>query len=137
MQYRAAVVPTVLSLAGSLCHAQGQRVVPLASGDSVAIIAVGPAQVPNKPRGFIVRFYPYRSLGDTAELRRQALELRRILRPQLDSTGAPWIVLQATDQMPGPQAGYFNVKNFGFVLEKRGDGQWYFVNGTAPIDEHP
>jgi hypothetical protein len=123
------------SCLGAACGAQAPTIVHLASGDSVAIISAGPAHVPNQPEGFQVRFYPYRPLDDTAQLRRQALELRSALRPQLDSTNAPFVVLQATNQTPEPHVGIWHAVNYGFVLEKRADGKWYFLHGTIPIDE--
>ena len=134
MNFRVGVLLLTSSLLGWQ-SGHSQRVVSLPSGDSVAVISAGPAMVPNKPTGFIVKFYPYRSLDDTLQLKRQALELRRILRPMLDSTKAPWIVLQATDQKPGPHFGFFHVTNYGFVFEERADGKWYFLHATEPIPD--
>ena len=111
-------------------------IVHLSPQDSVAIISTGPAQVPHQPLGLLVQFYPYSGLGDTLRLRHLAFGLWQQLRSHIDSAGTPWVVLQATDQTPGPHTGVWQVHNFGFVILKHDDGRWYQLHDTIPF-EHP
>lgn len=104
---------------------QSSAVQHLPSGDSIAVIMAGPAVVPNRTPGLLVRFYPYGSLSDTTRLRDLALALWHQLVPRLDSVGISWLVLQATDQTPGPQLGVFRVHNYGFVFERGADSVWH------------
>ena len=115
--------------------ATAQEVIHLPSGDTVAILAVTQIRAPNRPPGLLIRFYPYTSLADTIHLRKLALSLRQTLRPKIEATGVPWLVLQATDQTPGPHLGIIRGENYGFVLEKRSNGKWYFLDGSEPIDD--
>jgi hypothetical protein len=103
----------------------------LSSGDSIAVITSGPAIVPDRVPGLLVRFYPYCSLSDTNHLRDLALELWHELTPRLDSSGITWLVLQATDQTPGPHSGVFHVKNYGFVFERGADGVWQRLSNPS------
>ena len=114
--------------------AWGQAIRHLSADDSVAIIATGPAQVPNQPLGLLIRFYPYGSLEDTARLRRLAHELWHQMQRQVDSAGTSWVVLQATDQTPEPHVGYWKVRNYGFVVQKHTDGKWYLLHDTKPFE---
>jgi hypothetical protein len=124
----------MMTIAPGLVHGQSAAIQHLPSGDSVAIIASGPASVPDKPPGLLVRFYPYSTLKDTNHLRELALQLWRDLQPRLDSLSIPWLVLQATDRTPGPRSGRWREKNYGFVLERRSDGKWYFLNQSVPLN---
>jgi hypothetical protein len=129
----ASMTTIVLSSAPRVLGAQAAAVQHLPSGDSIAITASGPATVPNQPTGLLVRFYPYSTLGDTNHLRDLAVQLWRSLRPRLDSLAIPWLVLQATDQTPEPHVGFWHVENYGFVVERRSDGRWYFLHQTDPL----
>lgn len=103
---------------------QSSAVQHLSSGDSIAVVMAGPAVVPHRAPGLLVRFYPYAALTDTIRLRDQALALWHELVPRLDSEGITWLVLQATDQTPGPHLGAFHVHNYGFVFERSADSVW-------------
>ena len=132
---RAVGLASLIALSNTPCRLQGQTasIQHLPSGDSVAIIASGPATVPGQPTGLLIRFYPYSALADTNHLRELALQLWHELRPRLDSLAIPWLVLQATDQTPQPHVGFWHVENYGFVLERHSDGQWYFLHQTDPL----
>jgi hypothetical protein len=103
---------------------QSSAVQRLPSGDSIAVIMAGPAVVPDRAPGLLVRFYPYASLSDTTHMRDLAVALWQQLVPRLDSEGISWLVLQATDQTPGPHLGVFTVHNYGFVFERGADSVW-------------
>lgn len=112
-------------LAVTPVSSQSSPVQHLPSGDSIAVIMAGPAVVPNRSPGLLVRFYPYDSLSDTTHLRDMALALWHQLAPRLDSAGISWLVLQATDQTPGSHLGVLRVHNYGFVFERGADSIWH------------
>jgi hypothetical protein len=118
----------------TVVSSQSSAVQRLPSGDSIAVIMAGPAVVPNRTPGLLVRFYPYASLSDTTHLRDLAIALWHQLVPRLDSEGISWLVLQATDQTPGPHLGFFRVHNYGFVFERGADSVWH---RTAQPDSTP
>ncbi len=124
----------LLGLAAAPARVQSQAIRHLSPEDSIAIIATGPASVPDQPLGLHIRFYPYGSLDDTTRLRRLALELWHQVQRQVDSAGTLWVVLQATDQTPEPHTGYWPVRNYGFVVQKRADGKWYLLHETKPFE---
>lgn len=117
-------VALVNTLAVTPVAGQSSPVQRLPSGDSIAVIMAGPAVVPDRAPGLLVRFYPYASLSDTNHLRDLALALWHQLVPRLDSEGIHWLVLQATDQPPAPPPGVFRVHYYGFVFERGADSVW-------------
>ncbi len=116
------------------CGAPAGQTVQLATGDSVRLLATGPAIVPNQKPGLLVEYNPFLSLDDTAALRREALGLWSALRPRVDSLNPPFVVLRATTRRP-QLIGYQSVRNYGFVLERRADGRWYFLHESTPVDK--
>jgi len=88
--------------------------------------------VPNERPGLQIEYNPYLSLDDTVALKREALALWSTLRPRIDSMNPPFVVLRATTRTP-QVIGYQSVRNYGFVIERRADGKWYFLNAKEPI----
>ena len=79
-------------------------------------------------------YHPYISLDDPARLRPQVLELWESVRPKAESLRAPFVVLRATTrftELPVPQPAI--IHNYGFVLQKRANGLWYFLYDSVPI----
>ena len=102
------------------------------SGDSIEVVAVGPAIVSGKPPGVLFTYYPFVSLEDTSRIGRIAAELWRVqVKPTLGSPEPEFVVLQATSRRAGPIRGYVLVVNYGVVLERRGDGNWYYLDSTT------
>jgi len=116
------------------CGAPAGQTVQLATGDSVRLLATGPAIVPNQKPGLLVEYNPFLSLDDTTALRREALGLWSVLRPRVDSLNPPFVVLRATTRRP-QLIGYQSVRNYGFVLERRADVRWYFLHESTPVDK--
>ena len=110
-----------------------QRALHLPSGDSVIVIGSGPARVPDKPDGLLIKYHTFVAMTDTATLRREALEMWHHFFAKIDSLSLSWVVFQATTQTPPPFIGIERGQMYGFVLEKRGDGKWYFLDGTIPL----
>lgn len=77
----------------------------------------GPAIVPNRSPGLLVRFSPYASLSDTTRVRELAEALWHQLVPRLDSEGISWLVLQAVDERDSA----------GFVFERGADSAWHRI----------
>ncbi|HEX6041484.1 hypothetical protein [Longimicrobium sp.] len=125
------------SLPGGI-RADGSRatVVRLASGDSVEMVAVGPAVVPNQPAGVIVTYHPFFvPQEDTARAVRVAGELwHATVRPGLREPLPPFVVLQATSRRAGPIRGAFTESTFGVVVERREDGSWYRFNTSTVME---
>ena len=122
----------LVALSACMRPAAGQ-VMRLSSGDSVRVLGTGPAIVPNEKPGLLVDYNPFLSLDDTVALKREALALWSALRPRIDSLNPPFVVLRATTRKP-QLIGYQSVRNYGFVLEKRPDGKWYFLHEPTPVD---
>ena len=109
-------------------------IIRLASGDSVLFVATGPIFDPNGDTGLMYEYHPYISLDDPARLRPQVLELWESVRPKAESLRAPFVVLRATTrftELPVPQPAI--IHNYGFVLQKRAYGLWYFLYDSVPI----
>ncbi len=123
----------IAAFSGCGAPAAGQMM-HLATGDSVRVLTTGPAIVPNQKPGLLVEYNPFLSLDDTSALRREALALWSVLRSRVDSLNPPFVVLRATTRQP-QLIGYQSVRNYGFVLERRADGRWYFLHETTPVDE--
>ncbi len=110
------------------------KIVRLPTGDSVLFVATGPIFDPNGDTGLMYEYHPYIPLEDTTRLRPQVLELWDAVRPKAESVRAPFVVLRATTrftELPVPQPAI--IKNYGFVLEKRTDGLWYFLYDSVPV----
>ncbi|HEX8433416.1 MAG TPA: hypothetical protein VF625_19150, partial [Longimicrobium sp.] len=75
----------------------------LPSGDSVEMVAVGPAVVPDQAPGLLVSYHPFHSLDDTTRIKTIAGELWRTrVKPGLRANGPSFVVLQATSRRAGP-----------------------------------
>ena len=108
-------------------------VVHLSTGDSVEFQATGPAVVPNKAPGLLVTFRPYFTLGDTVRVRAAAIAFFQTLPPSMTADPA-FVVMRAVD-VPAARrnkGGYYDLKTFGVVLERHGDGRWYGYQDSIP-----
>ncbi len=107
----------------------------LASGDSVLFVATGPYLEPQGDTGMMYEYHPFIPMQDTLRLRAQALDLWKVVKPRADSLKSAFVVLLATTRytelrgVPQPHA----VSNYGFVIERRGDGRWYLLNTGDPV----
>jgi hypothetical protein len=111
------------------------RLVHMPSGDSIEVVGVGPAVVPDRPAGLLFTFHPFKPVTDTIGIQRLAAEVWRVrVRPQLSSPPPDFVVLQATSRRAGPVVGLVQVVNYGVVLERRGDGQWYYISTSKEAD---
>jgi len=115
-------------------HCEAQRVLHLSDGDSVLFLGSGQANVPNKPPGLLIDFNPLSSLRDTAALEVKALMVWQVLRDSISSASPAFVVLRATDRNP-QQQGIREGHSFGFVVERRPDGDWYFYRDSLTIDQ--
>jgi len=106
----------------------------LPAGDSILLVATGPIFDPNGDTGFMYEYHPYISLDDTVSLQKQALVLWNSVRPKAESLRAPFVVLRATTRFTEAPVGQPKIiRNYGFVLEKRRDGLWYFLHDSIPV----
>jgi hypothetical protein len=116
-------------------HILRPTIIHLSSGDSVLLVATGPILEPQGDTGMMYEYHPFIPLRDTLTLRMQAIDLWRIVREKAESLRVPFVVLRATTRftelrgVPQPDT----VWNYGFVIEKRGDGLWHFLNSTEPV----
>jgi hypothetical protein len=111
------------------------EVVQLPTGDSLELQAEVPAVVEGSLPGKMFVFYPFSDLSDTIRLRHLATALLLSLRARLDSSPPPFVVLRAVNVPAAKrnQIGAYEIEQFGFVVERRTDGQWYFLNQSEPI----
>ena len=108
-------------------------VIHLDNGDSVELQATVPAVVEGSPPGRMVIFHPFSDFSDTAQLRQTAIALFHYLQPGLDSAAPPFLVLRAANLPAAQRKGFYNIENYGFVLEHRPDGKWYFLHDSDPV----
>ena len=110
-------------------------IVRLESGDSVEFQATGTASIPNSPSGMLITYHPFVDIADTARIETIALNLFRRLQPQLRDSSPPFVVLRAVDQPASVRnrIGFYQMKNFGVVLEHRADGKWYLPDAKSPV----
>lgn len=111
-------------------------IVRLPSGDSVEVVGMGPARVPNQPPGVLFIYHPFFSPPeDTSRIVRMAKELwRTTVRQRLHQPLPPFVVLQATSRRAGPITGVFTEATYGVVLERRPDGRWYRLRASEPVE---
>ncbi len=103
-------------------------------GDSILLVATGPIFEPNGDTGFMYEYHPYISIDDTVTLRKQALVLWNSVRPKAESLRVPFVVLRATTRFTEAPVGRpAAIRNYGFVLEKRRGGLWYFLHDSVPV----
>jgi hypothetical protein len=108
----------------------------LSTGDSVEIVGVGPAMIPNQPTGLLFTYHPFFVPNDdSARTIRVAKELwRSVVRPGLREPLPPFIVLQATSRRAGPILGVFTEVTYGVVLERRQDGKWLRLGTSQTLE---
>ncbi|MDQ6771040.1 MAG: hypothetical protein M3Z54_13755 [Gemmatimonadota bacterium] len=128
----AAVLVLAAMLAGPVA---GQEIVRPDTGDSVVALASGLVGTPDGSRGLLFEFRPFVPLSDTASLRRIAKALFSLRRSTIDSMGVPYVALRATDRPPMQNNSKVFFQAYGFVLERRGDAQWYFLHETERVSD--
>jgi hypothetical protein len=112
-----------------------QPMVRLASGDSIRFVATGPVIEPGGDTGWMYEYHPFFSLDDSIRLHTQVLELWKLVRPRAESLRVPFVVLRATTRFTElPVTQPTAVRNFGFVLQKRANGLWYFLYDSVPVN---
>ena len=88
-------------------------------------------RVSNRGPGILVEFRPFTPLSETLALKRAAIELwEGVKRP--DSLA--FVVIRATDRQPGVQ-GFQRVHAYGFIFERRSDGQWYITDDSLTVTQ--
>ena len=105
----------------------------LENGDSVELQATVSAVVEGSPPGRMVIFHPFTDFSDIPRLRQTAIALFHYLQPGIDSAPPPFVVLRATNLPAAQRKGFYNIENYGFVLERHADGKWYFLHESDPL----
>lgn len=115
-------------------HVSQPRMIYVASGDSVLIVDSGPIYESETSVGYMFEYHPFAPLADTDQLRQLALDLWSQVRPKAESLKAPFVALRATTRLTERPTRQFDQSlAYTFVLEKRPDGRWYFLNDSVPI----
>ncbi len=78
-------------------------------------------------------YHPFQDLSDTARLRTIAVLLFRRMRPQLDQDDVPFAVFRASNLPAAKRHGFYNIEYYGFVIDRRASGAWYFDGETDSI----
>src|SRR6266516_6432875 len=99
----------------------------LFNGDSVELQGRLPAIVQGEPPGRMYMYYPFRDLSDTVRLRRIAVGVFTKVWPELESKPPASLVMRAVNLPTAQRKGHYNITNYGFVIERRPDGHWYFL----------
>lgn len=124
-------VVLLIICAGRPLHAQA--FLHLSATDSVRILATELVRVPGQPPGFLIDYAATRGLADTVALKRRAIAILRAERPHLDSLHLANVVVRAVDNASNSSSALFQRKSYGFVLQLRTDGNWYFLRGSTPV----
>jgi len=105
----------------------------LFNGDSVELQARLPAVVEGSPPGRMYMYYPFRDLSDTVRLRRIALGVFMKIWPEVESQPPAFLVMRAVNLATAQRKGRYNIVNYGFVIDRRADGHWYFLGGSERL----
>lgn len=105
----------------------------LSPTDSVRILATELVHEPGQPPALSIDYAATNGLGDTASLKRRAIAILRAERPHLDSLHLVNVVVRAVDKASDSTSTLFHRKVYGFVLQLRTDGNWYFLRGSTPV----
>lgn len=110
-------------------------IIHLPSGDSVEMVAIGEAVVPDRPPGLLITYHAFFPPEDTVRVQRVAAELWRArVKWQLSSPAPGFVVLQATSRRAGPTKQLERATTYGIVLERGEDGKWYYF-GSSRVAE--
>jgi hypothetical protein len=106
----------------------------LFNGDSVELQARFPAVVQGSAPGRMYMYYPFRDdLSDTVRLRRVALGVLMRVWAEVDSQQPPFVVMRAVSLPTAKRKGKYDIANYGFVIEHRVDGHWYFLGEATAL----
>jgi len=105
----------------------------LSATDSVRILATELVHVPGQPTGLSIDYAATHGLADTASLKRRAIAILRAERPRLDSLHLVNVVVRAVDKASDSTSTLFHRNLYGFVLQRRTDGRWYFLRDSTPV----
>jgi len=105
----------------------------LVNGDSVELQARLPAVVPGSSPGRMYMYYPFCDLADSVRLRRIAVGVFMQVRSELEKAPPAFVVLRAVNLPTAQRKGRYNIENYGFVIEHRGDGHWYFLDESQAV----
>jgi hypothetical protein len=131
------LTPTLIAIvllafcAGRPLHAQA--FVHLSATDSVRILATELVHVPGQPPALQIDYAATTGLSDTALLKRRAIAILRAERPRLDSLHLVNVVVRAVDKSSDSTGTLFRRSLYGFVMQHRTDGNWYFLRGSTPV----
>lgn len=113
--------------------ARAQAFLRLSASDSVRILATELVHVPGQPPGLSIDYAATSGLADTASLKQRAIAILRAERPRLDSLHLVNFVVRAVDKSSDSTTTLFHRKMYGFVLQHRTDGNWYFLRDPSPV----
>ena len=103
----------------------------LSATDSVRILATELVHAPGQPPGLVIDYAATNGLADTALHKRRTIAILRAEGPHIDSLHLGNVVVRAVDK--ASDSTLFHRKLYGFVLQLRTDGNWYFLRGSTPV----
>jgi len=95
----------------------------LPSGRQIKITGIGPMHFPNGTDAMILNCETDISIDDKADLRKEVDEIWSIFRKDVEAAGTTNGVIRVT--RPEGSGLVTQSKGYGFVFEKRADGQWH------------
>ena len=105
----------------------------LFNGDSVEYQLTLPAVIAGQPQGRMYVYYPFRDLSDSARLRKIALGVFQHFWGEIESSPPPFVVLRAVNLPTAQRKGFYDMRQYGFVIDRRADGHWYFLGESEPV----
>jgi len=131
-------------LAVALCaffgtHAcNAQRYINVDGSDSVLVRNIQVVQVPSEAPVLLVDYWAIDSLSDTAALRRRAVAIFFKMKSRLQTEHITNFVVRAAmrdARFQVQKEARFNL--YGFVFQKRANGEWHFLADSSVIATDP
>jgi len=127
------VVAACATPQGEVFGRLGTDTLRLFNGDSVELQSRLPVVVQGERPGRMYMYYPFRDLSDTVRLRRIAVGVFMKVRSELEVRPPAFLVMRAVNLPTAKRTGRYNITNYGFVIERRPDGHWYFLGESDPV----
>jgi hypothetical protein len=117
------VILMLIAIPTFLRGARSSGTLTLPSGRQIKITGIGPTHFPNGTDAMILNCETDISIDDMADLRKEVDEIWSLFRKDVEAAGTTNAVIRVTH----PEGGGFvtQSRGYGFVFEKRADGQWH------------
>jgi hypothetical protein len=123
-------IPSICILIGAILlifSGQSSRLYTLPSGKQILITGVIPMHFASGPPSLVMNCETDIPIEDMPALRKEADEIWSIFREDVERAGMTMSAIRMTHNDPG-NGWIKHGKGYGFVYEKRADGQWHLLD---------